>query len=337
MRLSLAQSRIAAARGSQRRERLSHVSAVPRYPVVPGAKGSVSNSGAIGSAGSDCARTISAHAQAPRKVTIDDLMALRTINDVKISPAGDLVAYTVSTPSVARNAHEAALFVIPVARRTPEPARRDATASSRPRCRRRACDGGPTGSISVLVAEKTGPQVLSDQAGQHRRADRDVGAARRQRLRVVAGRKIPRLPLARCRPASTPPIANKVGANPPATRSVAAAAQSRRPGARDHRRPINTSTASRGRPTARRSRMRGRRWSDSSRRIRRRSSRSPSSGGAVRPIIDRPGMNVSPQFSPDGKQDLVHLDQRAHRHHRAARPRDRRRIRAGTRTCARIR
>ena len=44
-------------------------------------------------------------AQAPRRVTIDDLMALRTINDVKISPSGDRVAYTVSTPSVERNAH----------------------------------------------------------------------------------------------------------------------------------------------------------------------------------------------------------------------------------------
>jgi hypothetical protein len=31
-------------------------------------------------------------AQAPRKVTIDDLMALRTINDVKISPTGDQIA-----------------------------------------------------------------------------------------------------------------------------------------------------------------------------------------------------------------------------------------------------
>ena len=53
-------------------------------------------------------------------MTIDDLMALRTINDVKISPAGDQVAYTVSTPSVERNAHEAALFVIPATGGTPK-------------------------------------------------------------------------------------------------------------------------------------------------------------------------------------------------------------------------
>ena len=66
---------------------------------------------------------LSASAQAPRRVTIDDLMALRTINDVKISPSGDRVAYTVSTPSVERNAHEAALFVMPVDRRDGEAAR----------------------------------------------------------------------------------------------------------------------------------------------------------------------------------------------------------------------
>ena len=35
-----------------------------------------------------------------RPVSVDDLMALATINDVKIAPAGDRVAYTVSTPSV---------------------------------------------------------------------------------------------------------------------------------------------------------------------------------------------------------------------------------------------
>jgi hypothetical protein len=64
--------------------------------------------------------SITIGAQSPRKVTIDDLMALRTINDVKISPAGDQIAYTVSTPSVERNAHEPALFVIPATGGTPK-------------------------------------------------------------------------------------------------------------------------------------------------------------------------------------------------------------------------
>jgi dipeptidyl aminopeptidase/acylaminoacyl peptidase len=46
------------------------------------------------------------------KVTVDDLMKLRSIMDVRISPDGTQVAYAVSTPSLERNAHEAAVFVV---------------------------------------------------------------------------------------------------------------------------------------------------------------------------------------------------------------------------------
>jgi len=49
----------------------------------------------------------------PAKVTVDDLMRVRSIMDARISPSGELVAYVVSTPSMAKNAHEAALFVVP--------------------------------------------------------------------------------------------------------------------------------------------------------------------------------------------------------------------------------
>lgn len=48
-------------------------------------------------------------------MTVDDLMRLRTVVDVKISPDGRNVAYVVSTPSVERNAHEPELFVVPSA------------------------------------------------------------------------------------------------------------------------------------------------------------------------------------------------------------------------------
>ena len=54
-----------------------------------------------------------------RPVSVDDLMALATINDVEIAPAGDRVAYTVSTPALASNIHETALFVLPIAGGTP--------------------------------------------------------------------------------------------------------------------------------------------------------------------------------------------------------------------------
>lgn len=46
------------------------------------------------------------------KVTVDDLMKLRSLMDVRIAPDGTQVAYVVSTPSLERNAHEAAVFVV---------------------------------------------------------------------------------------------------------------------------------------------------------------------------------------------------------------------------------
>src|SRR5580765_2037938 len=48
-----------------------------------------------------------------RPVTVDDLMRLRAILDVRISPDGKRVAYVVSTPSLPKNEHEAELFLIP--------------------------------------------------------------------------------------------------------------------------------------------------------------------------------------------------------------------------------
>lgn len=53
-------------------------------------------------------------AQEKKKVTLDDLMKLSSINDVRISPLGNQVAYVVSTPSLPKNQHEPALYVIPV-------------------------------------------------------------------------------------------------------------------------------------------------------------------------------------------------------------------------------
>lgn len=52
-----------------------------------------------------------------KPVTLDDVMKLASIVDVRISPQGDLVAYVVSRPSLAKNQHEAALFVVPASGR----------------------------------------------------------------------------------------------------------------------------------------------------------------------------------------------------------------------------
>ena len=55
----------------------------------------------------------SALGAAPRPVTIDDLMRLRSINDVKISPNGTQVAYVVSQPNLEKDEHDAVLYVVP--------------------------------------------------------------------------------------------------------------------------------------------------------------------------------------------------------------------------------
>ncbi|MGQ0737321.1 MAG: S9 family peptidase [Acidobacteriota bacterium] len=52
-------------------------------------------------------------------ISVDDLMRLRTIVDAKISPDGRRVAYVVSQPSAERNVHQASLFVTSVDGGTP--------------------------------------------------------------------------------------------------------------------------------------------------------------------------------------------------------------------------
>jgi len=59
-----------------------------------------------------CAPQPSGSAQAGGPLGVDDLMRLRSIVDVQISPDGRQVAYVTSTPNLARNAHDAALFLV---------------------------------------------------------------------------------------------------------------------------------------------------------------------------------------------------------------------------------
>src|SRR6267142_1301327 len=63
--------------------------------------------------------SLSVSGQSKKLVTLDEVMRFRSIVDVSISPQGDRVAYVVSTPSPARNQHEAALFVVPAAGGSP--------------------------------------------------------------------------------------------------------------------------------------------------------------------------------------------------------------------------
>jgi dipeptidyl aminopeptidase/acylaminoacyl peptidase len=94
-------------------------------------------------------------------VTVDDLMKLRSINEVRISPAGDRVAYVASVPALPQNEHEPALFVVPVPggapRRLGESIRIFNLPSPRPQLR-----WTPDGSaVSVIAFEGTRPQVVS--------------------------------------------------------------------------------------------------------------------------------------------------------------------------------
>ena len=178
--------------------------------------------------------------------------------------------------------------------------------------------------------EKSGPQVLS--VSRTTRGAQVVTSAPlgRERLRVVAGRQVSRVPHARCR-----------------RRRAADCQQGRRQSAGDA-----ASGCSRSIPPARRARSRrrsirrqllvvARQQGDrvrvgAGRRIpravlRRRSSPWRSTAARRGRSSIAPGMNVSPQFSPDGTADLLHHDQRAHRHHRAARPGGRRRVGRRTR------
>lgn len=56
---------------------------------------------------------------APRPVTVGDLMALRSIADVRISPDGRQVAYVVSQPSFEKDEHEAVLYLVPASGGSP--------------------------------------------------------------------------------------------------------------------------------------------------------------------------------------------------------------------------
>lgn len=102
-----------------------------------------------------------AAAAAPRRpVTVDDEMKFRAIVDVKIAPDGERVAYVVSTPSLAKNEHEAALYVVSARGGAPSPLGKTIhifnSPSPAPRLR-----WSPDGATLSLVAFDGGkPQVF---------------------------------------------------------------------------------------------------------------------------------------------------------------------------------
>ena len=155
-------------------------------------------------------------------------------------------------------------------------------------------------AISLLVLEKTGPQVLSitpDNTGAQVVTTAPLGVSGYEWS--PDGKYLAYL--TRDAGPSTPPIANKVGANPPATRLWVQPLDPAGPARVAHAADQYVDSFS---------------WSPDSKEIA--YSWAPVvgflapyqtkifavavEGGAARPIVDRPGMNVSPQFSPDGKK-----------------------------------
>jgi dipeptidyl aminopeptidase/acylaminoacyl peptidase len=246
-----------------------------------------------------CGATLVAGAQGPRRVTVDDLMGLRTINDVEMSPSGDRIVYVVSTPSVGSNDHEAALFVIPTGGGTPtrlaSETRMFVPALPAPRLR-----WAPDGTrVSFLALARNRPQVfVVDLAGGPAQSLTSAPEGVSGYEWSADGRWLAFL----TRDGSPlPPVANRVGAQPPATRLWIQSSDS-------------PSTARVLTPSTQY--VDSFSWSPDGREIvysfapfsgflapySARIFAVPAEGGAARPIVDRPGMNVMPQFSPDGRQ-----------------------------------
>src|SRR4051794_32900031 len=99
-------------------------------------------------------------AQPKRTMSVDDLMKLRSIVDVQIAPDGRRVAYVVSTPNLAKNEHEAALFVVAssggASTRLGETVRIFNIPSPRPQLR-----WSPDGTMLTVIAIEEGrPEVI---------------------------------------------------------------------------------------------------------------------------------------------------------------------------------
>jgi dipeptidyl aminopeptidase/acylaminoacyl peptidase len=229
-----------------------------------------------------------------RPVTVDDLMGLRSILDVKISPAGSHVAYVVSRPSIERNVHEASIHVVPA---QGGPAARTAAGSTvfTPALPAASLRWTPDGnSISFLGVVNGRPQVIVSPVGSD-----DTFVATHAPEGVLAyewspdGQQVAYL-------SREPAKATVVRASDPAPatrlwiQARGNAARALTPLA-EH---VNSFT-----------------WSPDAREIvystvtrtgftapyYTRLFAVPVGGGTPRTIVDRPGMNTTPRYSPDGQ------------------------------------
>jgi dipeptidyl aminopeptidase/acylaminoacyl peptidase len=236
---------------------------------------------------------------APRMVTVDDLMGLRTIVDAKISPGGDRVAYVVSRPSIDRNAHEAELYVIPVAGGTPLRVAPDARlfVPALPAPRLKWLPDGQTVSF-LAIGEGGRPQVFTAPI-----AGGPAQAATKAAEGVMAydwspdGTRVAFL----TRDAAAPAVSNRVGAPAPPTKLMVQAASNVGATPRLLTPPNQYVDSFSWSPDGRTIAYA---WSSQTGFLAPYFSKIfivPSNGGAGTPVVSRSGMNTSPQFSPDGQ------------------------------------
>jgi dipeptidyl aminopeptidase/acylaminoacyl peptidase len=229
-----------------------------------------------------------------RKITVDDIMRLRSIVDVKISPDGRRVAYVVSQPSVERNAHETELFIAPAtggpAARAPLDVRIFTPTLPAPRLRWTS----DSTRVSFLGVADGRPQVHFVPAAGGR-AERITNAP--QGVTAYEWSPDAKSVAFVSREAAESSPVTRVHAPPPSTRLWV---QTRGGEARvvtplAHYvesftwAPDGASLVYSAAPT-----------SNFTSTYYTRLYRVASSGGAPTTIVDRPGMNTMPQFSPDG-------------------------------------
>jgi dipeptidyl aminopeptidase/acylaminoacyl peptidase len=101
-----------------------------------------------------------------KPVTVDDLMAVRTVVEVRISPDGESVAYVLSEPSLEKNEHVASLYVVPSAGGAPRRLTHTTRIFNRP-LPRPELRWSPDGErLSFLAFVSDQPQVMAmDAAG----------------------------------------------------------------------------------------------------------------------------------------------------------------------------
>jgi len=242
-------------------------------------------------------------AAGPRPFTVDDEMRLRVIVDAALAPDGADVAYVVSTPSVEKNEHQAALFLVSAS--GGEPRRLGATLRifSRPVPRpqlRWTPDGS---SISLVAVAGERPQVFTvpREGGEPRpvtQAPEGVGLYEWGPHGDVAYTTLDPLPADEQRRRKDPSFVIRADAPDRPMRLVVQSRDGTRQTVSPPSHYVDAfSWSPDGREIAYAAAPRTGFTSPYAMRI----FAVPPAGGAPRVVVDRPGMNVTPQYSPDGR------------------------------------